>query len=172
MSRFDDCLKFVLAREGGKVDDPTDRGGRTAYGITQRVFDLYRAQQGLEAKDVWEITPDETAQIYGKDFWNAYRCGKFRPPVDLVVFDAFVQHRPRVVAQMVQRAVGAEVDGLIGPKTIERANSLEPSLLAERIIQLRLQLYQNIISHDPTQGRFMKGWLNRLHALEKESGLI
>ena len=30
MSRFDECLKFVLGREGGTSNDPNDAGGLTA----------------------------------------------------------------------------------------------------------------------------------------------
>jgi lysozyme family protein len=32
---YPQALKQVLKYEGGKVDDPRDPGGRTAFGITQ-----------------------------------------------------------------------------------------------------------------------------------------
>lgn len=41
MSRFDECLKFILAREGGYVDRSEDRGGPTNKGITQVVYSAY-----------------------------------------------------------------------------------------------------------------------------------
>ena len=46
MSRFQECLKVVLQHEGGKVDNKSDRGGRTAYGITQRVYSDYLTLRG------------------------------------------------------------------------------------------------------------------------------
>ena len=39
---YERSLQFVLEREGGRVDDPRDRGGRTNKGVTQRVYDAHR----------------------------------------------------------------------------------------------------------------------------------
>ena len=33
---FSHALAFVLAREGGYVNDPTDKGGETKYGISDK----------------------------------------------------------------------------------------------------------------------------------------
>lgn len=35
---YPQMVKFVLAREGGYVNDPTDKGGETNKGITHTTF--------------------------------------------------------------------------------------------------------------------------------------
>ena len=53
---YDDALAFVLRWEGGFVNDPNDHGGRTNKGVTQRVYDAWRASQGQLAADVAKIS--------------------------------------------------------------------------------------------------------------------
>ena len=43
-SSYNDALAFVLRWEGGFVDDPRDRGGRTMKGVTQNVYNAWRAE--------------------------------------------------------------------------------------------------------------------------------
>ena len=69
LSDFDKALDFVLRWEGGKADDPHDRGGRTNRGITQLTYNAYRKAKGLEIADVWDATLAETGDIYQKRFW-------------------------------------------------------------------------------------------------------
>ena len=51
-SRFDASLPFILRWEGGFVDHPADRGGATNKGVTQRVYDAWRARQGQAPRSV------------------------------------------------------------------------------------------------------------------------
>ena len=51
-SRFAVCLAFVLQAEGGFVDNPADPGGATMHGVTQAVYDAYRAKLGLDPRSV------------------------------------------------------------------------------------------------------------------------
>lgn len=39
---FEKMLKFILQREGGYSNDPTDLGGETNKGITHGTYDAYR----------------------------------------------------------------------------------------------------------------------------------
>ena len=53
---YNDALAFVLRWEGGFVDDPHDHGGRTMKGVTQNVYNAWRASQGQPAADVKGIS--------------------------------------------------------------------------------------------------------------------
>src|SRR3546814_18148271 len=64
---IDDLIEAVIAREGGYVDDPADRGGATRWGITERV-----ARQPGYAGAMRAFPRDEAAAIY--------RCTDGRPP--------------------------------------------------------------------------------------------
>ena len=87
---FDDALAFVLKREGGRVDDPKDRGGRTNRGVTQRVYDRYREQHDLPPADVWDILPAEVKAIYRAGYWDAVKgdtLSESSPEIALATFE-------------------------------------------------------------------------------------
>ena len=64
---YDAALKATLRYEGGKVDDPRDPGGRTAYGVTQNTYNAWRAKHGLSQKDVFQIAESGVAAIYKQE---------------------------------------------------------------------------------------------------------
>lgn len=172
MSRFDQCLKFVLEREGGYVNHPADRGGPTNKGIIQKVYDQYRSFRRLEQRSVQLITDDEVSDIYRANYWRAILADKLPPPVDLVVFDAAVNHGVRQASKFLQRALGVDDDGVIGDKTI-RAMYVDAAAglakqVADNVIQQRQAFYQRLAATNPTQVVFLKGWGNRLLELEKQ----
>ena len=172
MSRFDQCLKFVLEREGGYVCDSSDRGGATNCGITQATYDDYRVRAGRNRQPVIGINATEIADIYRLRYWKAVHADQLPRPVDLVVFDAAVNHGTRQAILFLQRAVGAEDDGVIGPQTIAAVQADHKAGLsvsvAAAIIVLRREFYQRLAVKDPSQKRFMAGWNNRLDHLSWE----
>lgn len=165
-NRFDYCLQFVLAAEGGKVDDPADRGGRTNKGVTQITYTGWRLHQRLPDKDVWEATDDEIRAIYREDYWVPSKCPILPEPVDLVTFDTAVNMGVGRAIRFLQTALGVAADGQFGPKSID---ALHEEIAANRqddlgmqIIRLRADRYDLIVKNDPVQARFRKGWGNRL----------
>ena len=38
LKTFDEIIEQVLEHEGGYVDDPTDSGGETKYGISKKAY--------------------------------------------------------------------------------------------------------------------------------------
>jgi lysozyme family protein len=174
---FSGCLEFVLAREGGKSDDPKDRGGRTAYGVTQKVYDQYLAEKGAAKADVWTIPPADVAAIYRSGYWDAIHgddlCAA-SPEVALATFDAAVNHGPGRAVRMLQKALGAKEDGQVGPKTLEAlhlaAATGYPRVL-RRMLAARDLFFRRIVAGDPSQERFLKGWLNRVNHVRAACGL-
>lgn len=170
-TRFDTCLQFVLAREGGFVNDPHDRGGATNKGITQAVYDLWRKEHGLEPRSVAEIDDEEVATIYRAKYWESSRCGTLPEPIDLFVFDSAVQHGPRKAIQFLQRSMGVTDTGYFGPLTMtalrRETEAGEVRMLAQACMAHRREFYDAIVKYDPTQGRFANGWANRMEALER-----
>lgn len=170
---FKRAMKFVSKWEGGKCDDPKDKGGRTAYGVTQKTYDAFRAKRGLPDKDVWDITQEEIDAIYWEMFWVPAKCDILPDPLDLVVFDSSVQHGPSRAIKWLQAALGVNPDGMFGPKSVqalheEIAADLIDSLVSS-FISIREQFYKDIISRDSTQLKFERGWGNRMAALKLEA---
>lgn len=178
MTRFDDSLEFVLKWEGGRVDDPVDRGGRTAYGVIQRTYDRYRMKRGLPVRDVWQIEKQEVKDVYLEGYWIPTFCSRLTPPLDIVTFDSAVNCGPSRAVKWLQMALGmeqGEIDGVVGGHTLLHAQDVaiahEEVRAAQRLLDLRRLHYDALISKDPTQKKFEKGWDNRVNALAQLTGL-
>ena len=171
MAAFDEALPFVLRWEGGLVDDPDDAGGRTNKGVTQRVYDRWRARQGLQSQDVQAIDNDELRAIYEADYWLPPRCDVLYQPLDLVQFDTAVNMGPRRAVRFLQMAVGCPVDGVFGPMTKQATDSRDAASVVEIYCGIREQFYRDIVAAKPSQKKFLKGWLNRLNSLRQEAGM-
>jgi lysozyme family protein len=95
--------------------------------------------------------------------------------VSLVHFDACVNTGVTQAARFLQRSVGAEPDGRIGPKTLEAFRSLltreTPLAVAERLLLRRGPFYRRLVQVDPSQKRFLQGWLSRVEKLKTTSGI-
>lgn len=61
MADFEQAVALVLKHEGGYVNDPTDPGGETNFGISKRSF---------PALDIRSITRDQAARIYRNEYWS------------------------------------------------------------------------------------------------------
>ena len=172
---FERALAFVLKVEGGYTNDPVDRGGATNKGILQRVYDIYRKAEGLRSADVRHILNIEVEEIYRDAYWLEGDCDRMPWPVSLVHFDACVNTGVTQAARFLQRSVGAEPDGRIGPKTLEALRALlereTPLAVAERLVRRRGPFYRSLAEVDPTQNRFLQGWLNRVEKLKTASGI-
>jgi lysozyme family protein len=177
---FAQALAFTLQREGGYVNDPDDPGGETNYGLSKRAYpDL----------DIRNLTLEQAAQIYRRDYWDAPGFGRLAevaPWVAIRLFDLGVNCGPVTAGKMLQRAIntilGVDVparrlnpwrekiarltggkpllvDGKVGPVTIE-ALRLCPCNGAE-LAALKGEAYIHYARLNPV---FRAGWLERLEA--------
>lgn len=154
-SDFDKAYDFVLKWEGGKVDDPKDRGGRTNRGVVQRTYNAYRKDHNLPIQDVWDATLAETAEIYKTMFWDAAGCNDLDWPLNLALFDFAVHSNPTRAKQKLQEV---RTGGVTGLTTQE---------MAEALVAKRRLFLQRIVVANPSQRKFLKGWMNRIDALEE-----
>ncbi len=151
------CLAFILAAEGGYVDDPQDPGGATNMGITLRELSLWR--HGLVTKpDVQALSRDEAASIYQANYWQVTHCPDLPSGVDLMVFDAAVNLGCSHAARLLQMAVHATPDGAIGPATLALVEAANPPLLITALARARADYYQGLA----TFAHFGAGWLARV----------
>lgn len=174
--RFEEAIKFTLRWEGGFSDIEEDRGGATNMGITEGVYHGWLASQGEEPRPVREITHAEVFSIYRSNYWLSARCPQFEPDMDLIQFDAAVNHGPGGAGRILQRALveagqPVTVDGAVGPKTLGAARRVPPLDLSVLCIKHRRALYHRIVENDPSQQIFINGWMNRINDLEAHLGL-
>jgi lysozyme family protein len=167
---FKTALDFVLKWEGGLSDDPDDAGGRTMQGVTQRVYDAWRAANGLATRDVASIERPELEAIYSNNYWRQACCDRLRGPLDLVSFDTGVNMGPVRAVKMLQEAVGTDADGAFGNKTQQACDACVPPDAAAKYCEVRESLYKQF-AQQPGQQKFLQGWLNRLNDLRVEAGI-
>ncbi len=168
---LESALKFVLRWEGGFVDHPADPGGRTNKGVTQKVYDAWRARQGRPAQDVKLIGDDEVHAIYASDYWLPPRCDKLAAPLNLVQFDTAVNMGVGRAVRFLQGCAGCEADGDFGPGTEKAVAASDQGAMVAAYCQRREDFYRGLVQKKPDMGVFLKGWMNRLNSLRKEAGL-
>ncbi len=78
---WEKSIAFVLAHEGGYVNDPADPGGETNMGITKRYHPTV---------DIKNLTVDQAKSIYFTDYWVPAGCGSLPDGLDLMHFDCAV----------------------------------------------------------------------------------
>ncbi|MGL3256639.1 glycoside hydrolase family 108 protein [Salmonella enterica] len=167
---FDHALAFVLALEGGYVNDPSDRGGETNRGIADLrdgVADGLTDVNGDGHPDtaIKSLTAEQAGEIYHREYWLAAQCHDWPDPVALFVFDAAVQHGVKKSVQLLQEAVCVTADGVVGPLTVRAVSSADPDWLLSRCFLRRSRYYAGIVKSNPSQGKYLTGWFNRLDAL-------
>ena len=118
MSNYEKCLEIILHHEGGYVNHPKDPGGETNLGVTKRVYEEWG-----RTKDMKDLTVEDVAPIYQKNYWNRVRGDDLPAGLDLCVFDFGVNAGTGRAAKFLQRLVGTTVDGGIGPATLRAVNA-------------------------------------------------
>lgn len=90
--------------------------------------------------DVSKLTQEQAAQIYKRDYWDAIGADRLPENIRELAFDAAVNQGVNWTKQALAQAGG-------DPGTF---------------LQLRAQRYQQIAQADPSQQKFLQGWMNRL----------
>jgi lysozyme family protein len=152
---FQRSLAITLREEGGNDDDPQDHGGRTSRGITQKEYNAWRMEQHLPPRDVWTASAGEVTTIYHDEYWEPY-CDNFPPGIDYMYFDMAVNSGPHEATVLLQRSLGVQDDGRIGPITRTTLKLANPSLLVDRYTQVKKNFYISLHNQ-----HFIRGWLNR-----------
>lgn len=158
---FERALAQTLGFEGGTADSAIDRGGFTHRGFTQKLYDKWRSSHGIPKQSVVFIADAEIMAIAKEYFWDPCRCDDLPAALAIAVFDMAFNSGEGDAIEALQTAVGAHVDGRIGPKTIAAAQRSDPLALL-RFLKARAAHIQEVIADDPPQLGNLEGWTNRL----------
>lgn len=161
---FDRALTLVLDLEGGFVHDPRDPGGATRYGITRATLARARGRPASVA-DVKALTRQEAGAIYRKSYWAEVGGDALPAGLDLAIFDFGVNSGPARAIKALQRALGVEADGRLGPATLAALAARDPASVVRRVTADRLGWMRRL----PTWTAFGRGWTARVTRVERES---
>jgi len=172
---IDNLIDDLIAREGGFVDHPADKGGPTRWGITQGVARRHGYMGQMEA-----LPRSVAALIYKKQYWRAPafdKVAQIAPILAGELFDTGVNMGTGTAVGFLQRALNAlnrngadypdmAVDRTIGPDTLraleaflaKRGPSAE-NVLTKAIDALQGAHYVRLAEARPAQEAFLYGWL-------------
>ena len=170
-------IDALIAREGGYVDHPADRGGPTRWGVTQAVARAHGYRD-----DMRHYPRADAADVYKRIYWT--RPGldgvaEQSPRIAAELFDTGVNMGPPVAAGFLQRALNAlnrggadypdiAVDGRIGARTrdalaryVRRRGGEGESVMLKAIEALQGERYVHLAEARPANEAFLYGWLAR-----------
>ena len=167
------CLAFVLAQEGGYVDNPNDPGGATNLGITQATLAHWRGHK-VTPNDVKALQPAEAGNIYEADYWRPAWCDKLPGGIDLAVFDTAVNMGPGTAVAMLKHVVastpvfedraatghpvGMPHGGWTESKLLDDLGLVPIPEVIDSYCRRRVAYYAGLIAKNPNLGRFQTGW--------------
>jgi lysozyme family protein len=166
---FDKSFDLVIKSEGGYVNDPLDKGGETNLGVTKAAWMAYLKVKELPANAMRELTKDKVKPFYKTMYWDKV-CGDDLPSgIDYLAFDFAVNAGASQSAKFIQRAIGSNDDGVIGPITMEKVIKTASIDLLNSFTKQKESFYRDIIARRPDQVKFLKGWLARVANTDKEA---
>lgn len=188
MADAEKAIAFVLSNEGGFVDNSSDSGGATNFGLSLRFlrqipterlkrYGIFTLPEHLSVADIRELRPEQAELIYKCEFWDNVRYHEITSDgIATYIFDMAVLHGESQAIKITQRAAWAMSfsanylidDGILGDKTISYLNDLTIEgrytflrlLMAERAGFMRLICVEN-----PRNREFLDGWLNRCYRI-------
>jgi lysozyme family protein len=148
----------------GKIDTPLqrrkcgytnivgDNGGVTKFGI---------AQNKNPNVDVPNLDLNTAMQVYFNGYWVQGACDRITIPITIFQFDMCVNNGISRAGKILQQAVGATIDGNVGPATLAKVNQQDSETLVKSLSVIREDRYKTIVQNDPSQAKFLAGWLRR-----------
>lgn len=153
MAKFVDAVEVILRHEGGYVNNPSDPGGETNFGISKRSYPKL---------DIKNLTRERAMEIYLHDFWTPGRYALIESQdVATKVFDMAVNMGPRrahFITQKALRDLGHKLaqDGIMGDPTIEAINKELEARMLQGLRQGAKDFYLAL-----NKPEFENGWLRR-----------
>jgi lysozyme family protein len=176
-------LGFVLHVEGGYVADKDDLGGATNHGITQTRFNSYLNQHKLTPRSVHFITLDEVRYIYQTGYWCPSFAYLMDYPLAVALMDTSVNFNPQTFKKFVSQALGLKPPSpvnvlrmflgkdpswFVTNEMLAALKVCDQKTVAMKLVGIRMDYRHFRVAQNPTQHKFLAGWLNRDQALAGE----
>lgn len=162
---------YERAKAKGVIKKKSDLGGPTLVGVTLTTFQEWRVGKGkpkpTEA-DLARLNYEEWLEILKSLFWNRCKGDQIRNQSVANMFVDWVWHSGPLMIRKVQNIFSLVQDGIVGPKTLGALNAAPARTVFNRIKAAREQYYRKIVANRPSQAVNLKGWMNRLNAIEFE----
>ena len=167
MAKVELLSPFILKWEGGYVNDPADLGGATNKGITIGTYRFYRRQKGYNVTtiaDLKNISDAEWTDILKTLYWDKWLADSIGNQSVANILVDWVWASGSYGIKLPQKMLKVTSDGIVGPRTLAAVNFFpDQKELFGKIKQERFDFIDRIIHSRPANGKFRKGWINRIN---------
>ncbi len=157
---FEKALQKVLQFEGGLRlhRNPTEQY-ETYAGIYRKAHPNW---EGWKYLDRGLESPFELVkEFYYENYWKPFEKVK-DDQVKALLFETAVNLGVRQTIKLAQKVLGVKVDGILGPKTLEAMNSVDPKDFIRDFTLARVAFYTALANKNPKRyGIYLRGWINR-----------
>ncbi len=158
MSDFKTAVLLTLQHEGGWVNNPTDPGGETNMGITQK---------DMPGQDMRTLTVEQATAYYQEHYWKPLYSQIIDQNLASKIFDMGVLFGIGTAIKVLQTIFVMHqiiADGVFGSRTLDIVNTAEPvGLLAAYKTRLVTHAL-GIVANKPTEREFFAGWVRRINS--------
>jgi lysozyme family protein len=165
IENWDKSFLQLMEREGGFSNDPRDPGGMTNLGVTKKSWEKW-VKHPVDEAEMRSLTHEKVKPFYKANYWDLIKGDELPSGIDYLTFDFAVNAGIGTSSKLLQRAVGVPDDGAIGAKTLEAVAKHDPKALLTEFSSRKAKYYEQIVLNHPEQQTFLKGWNNRIAAVQ------
>lgn len=155
----------LLEDEGLASNHKEDNGGATWRGVTLKAWREYKQDDSISFSELQATPMSEIKRFYNKMYWKPIQGDVLPVGLDYVVFDMSVNSGPTKAIKTLQKALGVEADGKIGPKTLAAIRGCDVKATIRKFQSDRLSFMQRL--SDWTY--FGRGWKRRVSEVEQDA---
>tara|TARA_B100000678_G_scaffold265672_1_gene249968 strand:+ start:1106 stop:1768 length:663 start_codon:yes stop_codon:yes gene_type:complete len=168
-TQFGISLRFLIAE--GAID--LDHDGFADFDLDM--------DGDIDGADIRLLTQANARALFWRCFWQRLGCENWPKPIGEMLFDQAVNGGATAARKLLQRAINAclmktriisrpdvlKIDGVLGDHTrsafdwVYGMANLGPSAIVIAFRDAAADRYRAIAKADPSQSRFLRGWLRR-----------
>ena len=158
-------INMILRQESGYANVSGDLGGETYRGITRKNFPKWDGWKIVDENKPLknrQIIENEELENNVMDFYydNFYTPMKIDKVEDMLISGHLLCHGVnagiKTSVKLLQKAVNNVYN------VLKYTNGAKANEVAREFIEQRNQYYRNLVSKNPSQRKFLNGWLNRV----------
>ena len=165
---IDEALESILDIEAGFQNQEKDKGNYlngqligTNRGITPAAYKEYYGKDP-SIEDMKNLTKEQALDVYKTNYVNKPKFDQISDPnLQAAVVDFGINSGPEQATKVLQKLVGVEADGKLGPNTLQAINNYQGDLLQDYLNQRR-DFIKSLNNET-----YEKGWLNRIDEIQE-----
>lgn len=167
MSRADIYIPRILKHEGGFVNHPRDPGGATNRGVTigtlKRLGIDVDGDGDSDLADLRNLRESDAVRVFKLFYADKVNADHLPPGLDYAMTDFAVNSGPSRAVKHLQRIVGVDQDGDMGPKTMAKVLAASPTALIVSLSESRIRFLRSLETWDD----FGRGWTSRVDDVKR-----